>query len=72
MIQLNLEPCMPPLWAPSGHAQTLLGHLLPSPMLKLEGKRVEIDLPDGDRLVGDGEHVRVVIDSERFLREAGG
>lgn len=52
MIELNLEPCVAPLWAPTGHAQTLLGHFLPSAMLKQSGKRVEIDLPDGDQLIG--------------------
>jgi len=48
-------PCRPPFWARGGHAQTLLGHLLPSP-----GKRIvrgrdigerEVRIPDGDRLV---------------------
>ncbi|MGZ3721751.1 MAG: YheT family hydrolase [Bdellovibrionales bacterium] len=51
MIQLKLEPCIPPVWAPSGHAQTVLGHILPSKRLAQTGKRVEIDLPDGDKLV---------------------
>jgi uncharacterized protein len=52
MIKLDLEPCLPPLWAPTGHAQTILGHLLPSPKLKNLGQRVEIDLPGGDQLIG--------------------
>lgn len=49
---LKLEPCTPPKWAPTGHAQTILGHLLPSPRLISKGTRVEIPLEDGDRLVG--------------------
>jgi predicted alpha/beta-fold hydrolase len=49
---MKLEPCIPPLWAKSGHAQTILGYLLPSPKLSGKGRRVEITLTDGDRLVG--------------------
>jgi hypothetical protein len=52
MIQLNLQPCLPPFWAPSGHAQTVLGHLLPSKMLKQKGERIEISVSGGDKLVG--------------------
>lgn len=52
---ITLEPCLPPVWARGGHAQTILGHLLPSQTLVdrkgLEGQRVEIPLPDDDRLV---------------------
>lgn len=51
MIKLNLQPCVPPIWAPSGHAQTVLGHILPSPRLGELGERVEIALSGGDRLV---------------------
>jgi len=51
-MNLKLEPCLPPIWAESGHAQTILGHILPSPKLKSKGRRVEIPLPDGDQLVG--------------------
>lgn len=49
---LNLEPCLPPKWASTGHSQTILGHLLPSPRLKFKGQSFEIPLNDGDRLVG--------------------
>lgn len=49
---MKLEPCVPPIWANGGHAQTILGHLLPSPRLPNKGKRFEIALPDGDTLVG--------------------
>jgi len=36
----------------SGHLQTLLGHMLPSPKLGQVGEKHIIELPDGDRLVG--------------------
>src|SRR5215204_834407 len=49
---LSLEPCIPPYWAGSGHAQTIWGHLLPSPTPGVRGDRVEVELPDGDCLVG--------------------
>ncbi|MGE0527870.1 MAG: YheT family hydrolase [Bdellovibrionales bacterium] len=49
---MKLEPCDPPVWASTGHAQTILGYLLPSPRLRSKGRRVEIPLEDGDRLVG--------------------
>lgn len=52
MIDLNLRPCEPPVWARTGHRQTILGHILPSPKLRTKGRRLEIILPDGDRLVG--------------------
>jgi len=48
-------PCEPPPWARGGHAQTLLGHLLPSPgeppARIPTARRVEVALADGDRLV---------------------
>ena len=49
---LSLQPCIPPRWAQGGHAQTVWGHLLPSPVLNRVGDRIEIELSDGDRLVG--------------------
>jgi hypothetical protein len=52
MRSLNLEPCEPPSWARGGHYQTVLGHMLPQPTLRSKGRRAEIALPDGDRLVG--------------------
>jgi predicted alpha/beta-fold hydrolase len=67
--KLKIEPCRPPSWARSGHAQTILAHLLPSPTLvprsELLGERIEIALPGGDRLVarhiaGAGDHVLYV------------
>ena len=49
---LKLEPCQPPKWAATAHAQTILGHLLPSPRLSFKGQRIEVPLIDGDVLVG--------------------
>lgn len=51
-MDLKLEPCIPPVWARDGHAQTILAHFLPSPALRSKGRRFEIPLDDGDRLVG--------------------
>jgi predicted alpha/beta-fold hydrolase len=59
VAQVQLEPCVPPAWARGGHAQTILGHLLPSRAARALGElddgsrdeRVEFALPDGDRLV---------------------
>ena len=48
----TLPHCRPPLWAPNGHAQTIVGFLLPSPPLPQNPEVVELALPDGDRLVG--------------------
>ncbi|MEM7310088.1 MAG: alpha/beta fold hydrolase [Planctomycetota bacterium] len=49
------EPCRPPLWARGGHAQTLLGHVLPSRGPELGKRRGtphrEVALDDGDRLL---------------------
>lgn len=49
------EACRPPFWAGSGHAQTILAHVIPTPAEDLRpGDRgvrsVDIPLPDGDRL----------------------
>lgn len=45
-----------PIWARSGHSQTILGHFLPSPGRAIGvdagDRRLEVELPDGDRLVG--------------------
>ena len=47
-------PCLPPIWARGGHAQTLLGHLLPAPGPRTRAlpgaRRRELELADGDRL----------------------
>ena len=51
---LQLEPCLPPVWARGGHAQTIIAHLLPSPRMSTSGLAVQVDLPDGDFLTGRG------------------
>lgn len=40
----SISPCVPPLWARSGHAQTILAHLLPSEPLKLKGTEYDVTL----------------------------
>lgn len=47
--------CLPPVWARGGHAQTVLGHLLPSEGGKIDARSpgwtpVEIPLEDGEKL----------------------
>src|SRR5512145_2124687 len=42
--------CDPPLWARGAHAQTLLGHFLPSRTADLPWERLNLKLPDGDAL----------------------
>ena len=43
--------CRPPLWANNGYLQSILGNYLPKPPLRLQPRRAEVDLGDGDRLV---------------------
>lgn len=47
---MNIPRCEPPVWADSGHLQTLLGYLLPSEKLNAKGKVNIITLADGDQL----------------------
>ena len=42
--------CRPPFWARGAHAQTLLGHFLPSGPAELHWEPVDVDLGDGDTL----------------------
>lgn len=51
-MNFKLQPCSKPFYAPSGHAQTLLGFLIPSQKLGILGRRIDIELGDGDCLVG--------------------
>ena len=55
MIPRYPVPCAPPIWARSGHLQTLLGHVLPAGGARLERAAGtasrEVALPDGDRLL---------------------
>lgn len=47
----SLPPCTPPLWARSGHGQTILAHLLPSAMVKVPTREFDITLEkDSERI----------------------
>src|SRR5688500_9458323 len=39
-----ISPCEPPLWALSGHLQTILGHFLPSPAVTEVGQVCRVPL----------------------------
>jgi predicted alpha/beta-fold hydrolase len=42
----RIQPCVPPVWATTGHRQTLFGHLLPSTQISRErGENLKIALP---------------------------
>lgn len=47
----NISPLSPPWWCRSGHAQTIVAHLVPSSKLKNRGQKIFIPLKDGDRLM---------------------
>ncbi len=51
MMKIEVEPCVPPIWATTAHTQTIFAHLLPSPQIHSAGERLEISLDDGDVLV---------------------
>lgn len=40
----EISPCLPPLWAKTGHLQTIMGHLLPSPKPSEKGVHLNITL----------------------------
>jgi predicted alpha/beta-fold hydrolase len=40
----KIPPCTPPIWAQTGHLQTLLGHLLPSSVLTIKGEHLNVSL----------------------------
>ena len=48
---LSFQPCKAPLWARSGHAQTLWRFCLPMAKIHLPSEKKIVHLPDGDRLV---------------------
>ncbi len=50
-LSSKILPCASPWWAKSGHLQTILGHLLPSPELQEAGELKEIAVSGGDKLV---------------------
>jgi uncharacterized protein len=43
-IRPSLPSCTPPFWARTGHAQTIMGHILPSPELREKGVELNITL----------------------------
>ncbi len=51
-MNLNIKPCIPPLWARGGHKQTLVAYALPSETPEASFRLLKIQLPDGDQLVG--------------------
>lgn len=40
----KIPPCVPPLWASTGHLQTILGHLFPSAVLPVKGEEFNVTL----------------------------
>lgn len=40
----SIPPCLPPVWAMTGHLQTILGHLLPSDKVIEEGIELKVTL----------------------------
>lgn len=48
----SVRPCRAPIWARTAHAQTILGHLIPSPKFAAVSARVELDLGKGEALIG--------------------
>lgn len=44
-------PCRPPRWAASGYVQTILGNYWPTPPQQRPFRHLEVQLPDGDRLL---------------------
>ncbi len=40
----SIPPCSPPPWALTGHLQTILGHLIPSPTVTEKGKHLNVTL----------------------------
>lgn len=40
----SIPPCLPPLWAQTGHLQTILGHLLPSKKITESGIHINVTL----------------------------
>ncbi|HXH76612.1 MAG TPA: alpha/beta fold hydrolase [Bacteriovoracaceae bacterium] len=42
--RLRIPPCLPPIWASTGHLQTILGNLLGSPALNEKGIKLNVTL----------------------------
>lgn len=43
-VRQSISSCRPPFWAKTGHLQTILGHLLPSPVLDQKGEVLNVTL----------------------------
>lgn len=43
-VRKSIPACQPPVWAPTGHLQTILGHLLSSPRLEEKGEVLNVTL----------------------------
>ncbi|MHB8510323.1 MAG: thioesterase family protein [Candidatus Dormibacteria bacterium] len=56
-------------------APTPIGHTVSATaeLTEVDGRRLKfrVEARDGDRLIGEGEHVRVIIHAEAFVAEAG-
>jgi len=50
LARLDIAPVRPPWWARGGHAQTLLGHILPAQPAPDPENHLFLEAPDGDRL----------------------
>lgn len=51
-MKLQIEPCLPPLWARGGHHQTLIAYALPSQRLTQTFNSICVPVSDGDQLFG--------------------
>lgn len=40
----TIPPCLPPIWAKTGHLQTIMGHLIPSPKINEAGEELSVTL----------------------------
>lgn len=49
-IKKEISPCSPPVWARTGHLQTIISHLIASPPLSQKGEVHVVKLSDGDEL----------------------
>lgn len=47
----ELINCVAPIWASTGHLQTVLGHLIPSPQFTSSGERVELEVVGRDKVI---------------------
>ena len=52
----KLAKCEPPLWARSGHLQTIFGHILPSDLVTKSSQNAVIELSDREKLTAQVYH----------------